>query len=491
MTRAGWSAIALILGAVGVGGVMVLGSQRGDEGPAIDPVEAEANWARLVARAELPTTRGVPLPTPPEVNAERGAAIADAAEHGGGAFFARREEETAVEALVTWAEDHGDLGAELCDGLGIDPIATMRLARLTLATAAADPADPRYAAVAHLGSRLLRRGRILHGVVGLTVLELLLARAGLEVLPVSEWSLPLEDALPGVLAREHLCAHQALLAHGPPPELAAGFRPEAELLAYRAFFGAQVVALDDQGEDEQALLTQALLPPPEVRPLGTWVRSFPNHHHQQIIETWVRVRRAWREAVAQEPKRKTLWEARRWLTERFEGQGHFPAELPEAFAALERRETAIGLQLLDGGLALDVPYPPPPGAPTRLGTLSDPERHGAETTLHVALAEVQAVLQSPDHLSSQGRWVDTEWDGSRGWLLRGSRPFGLYRQLGLRDGDLLVALDGHPIGDPAKDREILEAGLTSGALSITYRRDRREHTLIIELDEPDPTTLGR
>jgi hypothetical protein len=210
----------------------------------------------------------------------------------------------ALEALAAWSAGAAtDTAPPSCAQPKLDAVAVVRLAQIALTT---PPVEPRAPALTKLSERMRRRGSYFEYVVGMKILERLLARAALNPEPLAPY---LRDTKPdgaellAAVARDDVCtdalfegATSASIesttyeAEGAPWLARHLVRPARERAMVRLYRGERLHAASEVAGDPAALA--ARLAPDQARPpsIGVSITSIATYEGAvPVIAQWKRL----------------------------------------------------------------------------------------------------------------------------------------------------------------------------------------------------------
>lgn len=155
------------------------------------------------------------------------------------------------------------------------------------------------------------------------------------------------------------------------------------------------------------------------------------------------------------------------------------ATLQEAARTFERRATTVNI--------LDVMAPPPappmPEPQTAVCDFQDPVACSAPGHCRISRHHINELLGDPSKLTRQVRVMPSVKDGVvRGFKFYGIRPGSLPKLLGMRNGDLLTAVNGLPL--TSVDQAIVAAGRLRRAdeLRLEVQRKGEPVTLVLTIE---------
>ena len=159
------------------------------------------------------------------------------------------------------------------------------------------------------------------------------------------------------------------------------------------------------------------------------------------------------------------------------------ATLQDAARTLERRATTVNI--------LDMVPPAPPAPPAPIALLPpDPALHfeaavdcAEEGRCTISRAELQRLLDNPAWLVRQARIIPSMKDGrSQGLKLYAIRGASFPGAIGLKNGDLLVSVNGRPMTDPESALVAYTALRTADTLKFAIERKGEPRTLTLKIE---------
>ena len=93
--------------------------------------------------------------------------------------------------------------------------------------------------------------------------------------------------------------------------------------------------------------------------------------------------------------------------------------------------------------------------------VAEPDHHGQR------LLEQQAPRVVPNYVNGQ----------PRGFRLQGIRSGSMFSQIGIRNGDVIVSVDGTDIDSPQRAAELYDALIQNNNVEVTVLRRGREQTI--------------
>ena len=142
---------------------------------------------------------------------------------------------------------------------------------------------------------------------------------------------------------------------------------------------------------------------------------------------------------------------------------------PDAGAA---QQAPAGELALDQTLPPQLAGPPPPGQAPLSNALAPSPKPMVWPSGQGPLQVGDAVVGTP--VLRDGRIA--------GYMLRPGRDAAAFVRLGLHPGDILVGIDGQPVGNPAQGGQALRQALQGGPVRIQVERDG--HTVSLEAHAP-------
>lgn len=138
---------------------------------------------------------------------------------------------------------------------------------------------------------------------------------------------------------------------------------------------------------------------------------------------------------------------------------------------LDRNGTLESLMLpRQGNGALGAPPPPPPPLPTAENPIVDRVRQLIATEPN-AISEVIR----PQPVFAQGK--------QRGFRVYPGRNRQAFTRIGLRPGDLVVAINGTPLDDPSRGQEIFNTLGSSSEAHVTVLRNGKQQDLTLQMSQ--------
>ena len=133
------------------------------------------------------------------------------------------------------------------------------------------------------------------------------------------------------------------------------------------------------------------------------------------------------------------------------------------------------------------------GMTVNAGTMLPPANPGApvESPMPQTPGELrQAIANNPEKLMDVVRIMPVQEQGKlTGYRIYPAGNSPLFTQLGLRPGDVVTAVNGIPLTDPAQSIRILSTVKTSEQISVTLLRNGQPQT--VQLQMPPPGGLGQ
>jgi serine protease Do len=113
---------------------------------------------------------------------------------------------------------------------------------------------------------------------------------------------------------------------------------------------------------------------------------------------------------------------------------------------------------------------------------------------------VDAIISSPDHIAHFGAMnvviSETHDEARKGLLVGDVKKDGAAEKAGLKKGDIIVALNGQPVGDMATFKHTVVMMMKGATPDVTFIRDGQEQHLTVTLDDasldkvaPAPTVV--
>ncbi len=124
-----------------------------------------------------------------------------------------------------------------------------------------------------------------------------------------------------------------------------------------------------------------------------------------------------------------------------------------------------------------------PSAGSSAGTfeqrLNDGVRRNPDGSYDIDRGLIQEVANNQRLLEQQAPRVNPVYDGGRpaGFQLQGIRSGSMFSQIGIRNGDVLVSVDGTDIDSPQRAAELYDSLIQNNSVEVVVRRRGREQTL--------------